>query len=256
MNMTVVPPIDVRLMNAATSLLMSGLVLLLLAAALWWLVRNPVFAIRQITVTGQLEHNTAASLRAAVAPRLSGNFFTMDLNATRAAFEAAPWVRTAIIRREFPDRLWVQLLEHEPVARWGADDSDLVDRDGAVFATGGSGADDSDLPLFVGGEGQSVQLLRMYQRLAPLAARINAHLVALELQPRGHWRLVLDGGALVELGPGTADILVRRWERFVATVPEVAARHERGVADIEGADLRYRSGYALKLRDVRTGAEE
>ena len=45
-------PVDVRLMNVTTSLLVTGLVLACLAAGLWWALRNPAFAIRQIVVAG------------------------------------------------------------------------------------------------------------------------------------------------------------------------------------------------------------
>ena len=90
-------PVDVRLMNVTTSLLVTGLVLACLAAGLWWALRNPAFAIRQIVVAGDTTHNSATSLRAAVAPRLSGNFFTLDLASAQAAFQAAPWVRRAVL---------------------------------------------------------------------------------------------------------------------------------------------------------------
>ena len=83
-------PFDVRLMNFTTAVLASGLLLAAVAAGLWWVLRNPMFTIGQITVTGDTRHNSAASLRAAVEPRLKGNFFTLDLGAAQAAFERAP----------------------------------------------------------------------------------------------------------------------------------------------------------------------
>ncbi len=254
MNPSLPLPIDVRLMNLTTSLLLSLLLLGGLTALLWWGLRNPMFAIGQITVTGDTTHNSAASLRAVVVPRLSGNFFTLDLDEARAAFEAAPWVRRAVVRREFPDRLQVELEEHVPVARWGEGDSELVDPEGVVFEAGGVDNETADLPLLAGPDGQAPTLLTMYHTLTPVLQPLRLGAVALELEPRGHWRLQLAGGAQVELGQGEPDELVARLARFAATAGEVATRYQRGVDAIEAADLRHVGGYALRLRGVTTGS--
>ena len=72
---------------------------------------------------------------------------------------------------------------------------------------------------------------------------------------RGGWRATLDSGAVVELGSGTPQELVQRAQRFVRTVTSVAAHYGRRVDALESADLRYPSGYALRLRGVSTVTE-
>lgn len=67
-------PLDIRLMRAGTQLLFVLAALLLLAALCAWLARHPVFAIRAIVIQGEVSHNNALTLRANVAPRLSGTF--------------------------------------------------------------------------------------------------------------------------------------------------------------------------------------
>jgi cell division protein FtsQ len=127
-------PLDVKLMNTTASLLFMVFALLVAGAVAGWAVRHPVFAIRGITVSGEVTHNNAVTLRANVTPRLSGTFFTLDLTATRLAFEAVPWVRQAVVRREFPNRLKVQLQEHKAVAYWGPEsDSRLLNNFGEVL---------------------------------------------------------------------------------------------------------------------------
>ena len=54
-------PVDVRLMNLTTSLLVTALVLGCVIAGLWWAIRNPAFAFTQITVGGDTAHHSAAS---------------------------------------------------------------------------------------------------------------------------------------------------------------------------------------------------
>src|SRR5436190_4660472 len=98
-------PVDVKLMNIAATALFSACLVMLLAALAWWAVRHPLFGIAGITVQGEVAHNSVVTLRANVAPKLAGNFFTVNLAAARDAFKAVPWVRSAVVRREFPNRL-------------------------------------------------------------------------------------------------------------------------------------------------------
>lgn len=254
MNPALSLPFDVRLMNLTASLLLSALLLGGIGMLLWWGVRNPMFAISAITVTGDTHHNSAASLRAVVVPRLAGNFFTLDLEDVRAAFEAAPWVRKAVVRREFPGRLVVELQERVPAARWGGSDTELVDEAGVVFETGGLDGAAARLPVLAGPDGQAPLLLSMYRTLAPQVRPLDARIASLELEPRGHWHLRLDSGTRIELGQGEPAELAARLARFAATAGEVAARYQRHADAIESADLRHVGGYALRLRGVATAA--
>ena len=47
--------------------------------------RQPFFAIRSISVDGDVARNSVSTIRANAAPRLAGNFMTMDLRAVRRA---------------------------------------------------------------------------------------------------------------------------------------------------------------------------
>jgi len=258
-------PFDVRLMNVTFSLLLMVVLLAACAAGLWWLLHNPAFAIERIVVQGQTAHNNAASLRERVLPRLAGNFFTLSMTQAQAAFQSAPWVERAVVWRRWPGLLDVVLQEHRPYARWGASGERMIDVNGQLFDTGSSGNDPGTaaLPELIGPDGQSATVLAMYGKLNPLVAPLHAHLAALQLEDQGSWRALLANNAspavspqgldaIVELGSGTPDELVMRLQTFVATAPEVVARHQRGVADIKTADLGYPNGYALRLRGVGT----
>ena len=122
------------------------------------------------------------TLRANVAPRLSGTFFTMDLTAARLAFEAVPWVRQAVVRREFPNRLKVRLQEHQAVAYWGAEgESRLVNNFGEVFEANLGEVEPETLPRLMGPNGQAAQVLAMYQTLQPMFDDMDMALEQLEL---------------------------------------------------------------------------
>jgi cell division protein FtsQ len=85
-------------MNLLAALLLAAAIALALGAALTWLAQRPVFALKHIDVRGDLQHVTAASIRAAIAGRLKGNYFTMRLNDTRRLLETVPWVARVSVR--------------------------------------------------------------------------------------------------------------------------------------------------------------
>ena len=247
-------PADVRLMNAVAS---SVFVLASAGAAVagvLWLMRSPLFPIRTIQLDGDLARNSVPTIRANATPQLAGNFFSVDLQRGRAAFESVPWVRHAVVRRVWPDRLAVRLEEHRAAALWeGAGDDGASDRlvnsYGEVFEANVGDVEDDNLPSFAGPEGSAARMLALYRRLEPTLARLEMSVARVQLSGRGSWRVELDSGAALELGRGSADELIARSERFVRTYTQVAARWRQ---PLEYADLRHTDGYAVRLRGVST----
>ena len=243
-------PPDVRLMNALSTLLGLAFAAMVLALGGSWLMRQSLFNLRAISVQGDVSHNNAVTLRANVAPRLDGNFFTLDVGRARAVFESAPWVRKAVVQRQFPDRLKVLLQEHQVVAFWGPEgDTRLVNSFGEVFEANQGEVEVDELPQLNGPPGQAVLVLQAFQALSPLFEQFDTVLERLELTSQGSWRARLDSGAAIELGHGSVEEVVARSQRFLATLTQVSSRYGR---DLESADLRYGNGYALKIRGVTT----
>ena len=251
----VLPP-DVRLMNAVATLVYLVAAAGAAAAGVMWLMRSPLFPIRVIQLDGELARNSVPTLRANAEPRLAGNFFSIDLQQARAAFEGVPWVRQAVVRRVWPDRLDVQLQEHHAAALWETPGEDpgadrLVGDQGEVFEANLGDVEDEDLPTFAGPEDSAPQMLALYRRLQPVLAGLDMRIARLALSGRGSWRVVLDDDAAIEIGRGSDDELLARTERFARTLGQVTARYH---APLLYADLRQAGGYAVRLRGVSTAA--
>ena len=225
--------------------------LLALAVITSWLARHQRFNLSAIEVQGDVVYNNALTLRANVAPRLSGNFFTVNLAQTRAAFESAPWVRKATVQRHFPDRLKVVLQEHQAVAFWGGGDGDtrLVNSFGEVFEANQAEVEATDLPQLTGPPGQVPLVLQAYRQVSAQFEKLDMRIEQFELTGQGSWRAVFEGDATLELGHGSLIDIENRTQRFIATLSQVSSRFGR---DLESADLRYSNGYALKLKGVTT----
>ncbi|MDA8382522.1 MAG: cell division protein FtsQ/DivIB [Betaproteobacteria bacterium] len=221
-------PAALRLANA---LYAATLVACAYAAAVW-VVRLPVFPVREVVVRGQLRHVTRAQVAYLVAQRVKGNFFTTNLADLRSGFEDLPWVADVAVQRHWPGEIDITLQEHRAVARW--DDTALLDARGRLFYA----ACDDPLPRFFGQEGMEATMVARYavfqRALAPLGLTIRW----LALSPRQAWRIRLSSGTVVALGRARVDARVRRLVAVLrAGLPALATAGY--------VDMRYGDGFAV-----------
>lgn len=251
-----VMPFDIRLMNRAAGAIFVVAALVLSGALLAALARASWFTLREIRIDGETARSSVATLRANAAPKLAGNFFTFDIERGREAFESVPWVRRAVVRRVWPNRLEVTLEEHHAAALWQGESGNdlLVNRQGEVFDANLGDVEDEGLPRLSGPAGSSGAMLAMHVRLGQALASLGdgVRIDQLVLSGRGSWRATLASGAVIELGRGDEGEVVRRAERFARTVGQVSARFEQRA--LQYADLRHADGYALRLQGISTTA--
>jgi cell division protein FtsQ len=206
-----------------------------------WLVRQPVFAFREVVVRGPLERTSGAHLETVIREELSGTFFTMNLDRARASLARVPWVRSVALRRQWPRRLEITVEEHEPLARWN--DTGLVNRQGEVFA-----ADyDGELPAFAGPDGSAAGVADRYREWGALLRPTGLVLRDVMLSPRGGWQVRATGDAgTLQIALGR-DEPVARLERFVAAYGRTIGALARAGTRVEYVDLRYRNGFAARV---------
>jgi cell division protein FtsQ len=230
-----------RLLNLAAGALVGIALFVFAAIGAVLLVRSPLFPVTEVELTHALNKTTREELEAALRGRIGGNFFALDPDQVRRALEALPWVRRASVRRVWPDRLQITLEEHVPLARWG--EHALVSIHGERFQARGEGA----LPLLLGPEGTEREVAQRYARFADTLAPLGARLERVVLTPRYAWQLKLDSGLHIMLGRD-ADGAQARLSRFVEAYADTLGRIARGH---EYVDLRYRSGFALRVAEPK-----
>ena len=177
-------------------------VALLAIGAVVWAARNDAFAFRDVVVATPLARSSPANLEAAIRSDLSGTFFTLDLDAARAALARVPWVRNVSLRRQWPGRLEIAVEEHVPYARWG--DSGLVNEQGEIFAA----THDGDLPQFDGPDARVSEVTARHREWSALLAPLDLRLRAIAVSPRGGWRLKAgseEAALAIELGRDEPD---------------------------------------------------
>lgn len=213
---------------------------LVLYGTVRYVLRLPVFPLRTVELTAAPQRVSVELLEKVVHEKVSGNFFTVDLEQTRQVLEQLPWVHKVSVRRKFPWTLEVEMEEQVVLARWNG--TELVSTYGEVFA----GQVEQPLPAFIGQPDTSRQVAQMYVELSAALQPVQRQIVQISLSPRYAWQVKLDDGMVLELG---REEVQQRVARFVTVYPYSLAAMARQVRHV---DMRYRNGFAVFLpgRDV------
>lgn len=212
-----------------------------LVGALAWAAQRPRFDFHRIVVTGDLRHVSRAAIRSAIAGRLAGNFFTVRLADTRAAFETIPWVAAASVRRVWPDRLVVRLVERRAVGVW--DDGRVLSDGGVLFDANPAEAElDGPQVDFSGPPRLAPDAARRLPEFRAALGSIHAAIARIDISERASWTIDAEGGQHFELGrddpPGSLDTrlaaIVSRYSTVVVQLGGPPAR----------IDARYDNGFA------------
>ncbi len=162
----------------------------------------------------------------------------VDVDEARARIEALPWVKSAEVRRVWPDRIEVRIVERKPVAVWQKDGAKtVIDIDGRPIM-GEDPERFAALPLVVGpGAEKSVaSLLTLVATQPNLKSRVK---VAVRVGER-RWDLRLDNAVEVRLPEEGAEAALAELVRL--------ERDENILArDITAIDLRYPDRFIVKL---------
>jgi cell division protein FtsQ len=232
-------------MNSLAVLCATLAALIVVGGVLFWIAQRPYFALRAIDVRGDLQHVTSASVRTAVAGKLRGNYFTMRLDETRRVLEGVPWVAQASVRRVWPDRLQVTLVEHRALGVWS--DGRLLSDAGELFVANPAEAEiHGALPSFEGPVAAAGDAARRYYEFAALLAPLGMRVASIDVSERRSWAIDAAGGdgsaVRLELGRDTEAMQVHdRLAQIVAAYPMVAARVGGAPQSI---DARYPNGLA------------
>jgi len=247
---------DARLMNGLSLAMLIVAAIGLFTSGASWAMRQPWFALQAIVVEPahgmQLNHINVPQMRASALPRLRGTLFTLDLVEARRAFESVPWVRRAVVSRQFPDRLVVQIEEHVPLGVWS--DGRGVNTHGELFAVNSAELESAGpLPDLAGPVGSEAAVVQRWRDFGTWFAPVGMHVQSVELSSRYAWRVTLanDGHdkLVVDLGrEQDANTLEQRVSRFVAHVDAVKSQWG-GMP--KRADLRYPNGFAVQVAGVK-----
>ena len=250
-----------QLMTAVSDLLFVAGAAALLVSAVIWSAHLPWFPVREVAIMNPLREIHRDELEFALAGRLRGNFFSVDLDEVRRSLEQLPWARHIAVRRQWPSRIEVSIEEHVPAAYWRAyggktaghdsklDSGQLVNTYGELFFASlnpqETAAPTLAMPVLAGPPELAPEMLGYFQQAETTLKPLGRVPTAVSVSARLAVQLRLDDGMIIELGRQQAEMPLReRLQRFVTYYPSVA---NAGKAPPSVVDMRYPNGFALRL---------
>jgi cell division protein FtsQ len=164
-----------------------------------YIARKVGFGVSAVTISGiaRLDQREVLAL-AGITPKNALPFF--DVDAARAALMKAPLVASAGVRKLYPNRLVIDIVERGPVALWQRDgEVSIVSADGAALDEL-KDARLNDLP-FVVGEGANKRL-KEYLGLLDAAEELKDKIEAGVFVAQRRWNLHMKTGVEVKLPEG------------------------------------------------------
>ena len=91
------------------------------------------FPLRYIHLYGDLQYVKTAALQKELADYLGHNFFSLNIKQLHSLLMAEPWIEQVEVKRDWPDRLLIEIKERQVFARWNEDE--LLDVNGVRISS-------------------------------------------------------------------------------------------------------------------------
>ncbi|WP_392566791.1 FtsQ-type POTRA domain-containing protein [Utexia brackfieldae] len=234
-----------------------------------WLDNPEQAVLSQLTITGDRQFTRDQDIREAILSLgLPDTFVGQDVDVIQQEVLRLPWIKQVSVRKQWPDKLIVNILEYHPIAHWN--DAFLLDEQGTVFSLPPDRLSQQDLPLLYGPENKEPSVLEMYQHFSTLMAQmrndqdqVKLVMTSISVNERYSWSAKIKPcikttnkeQGLLCMDNQNIDIIIGRkklddrLKRFMMIYPEIQAQT---TADerIHIVDLRYDNGAAVERSTV------
>lgn len=196
---------------------------------------DTLLPIKKIKLSGSFEHIAQQEVESVLQSYVGEGFFSLDIHALKKTLGAKPWAESVSIRRVWPDRLDITIVERKPVARW--DDKHLVSDRAVVFAADVDSF--QQLPLIHARSEKLGELLTHYNALSSRFEALGETLIVLRQDSRDAIDMELADGLLIKVGRAKIDHKISRL--MAIYTQQIMPRRSQ----IRQLDLRYSNGFAV-----------
>jgi cell division protein FtsQ len=236
---------------AAVGYRLSGQIMVATASLRDFVLENQYFSVREIQVRG-IDKVSGNEIVTIAGLRQGMSIWKIELDRIEKKIAKHPWVRSVLVRREFPSRIIIDVAERTPKAIVAARKLYYVDSDGAVFKEVAPG-ENVKFPLLTGLRAEDVMAadpavrrrIRDAMRLAELMAQRSHSLSEIHFDALD--RLVVyttTYPVALHMGWGDWDEKLDRMERLLT----LWKGHEERLASL---DMSFRNQVVARLRRVQ-----
>ena len=229
--------------NPRPIILLAVLSLLLLAFyySQLWLRQSVDIPVNSVAITGDFHYVDRKKIAGKIEPFTRDSYLSVDLQAIKNTLEQEPWINLASVKRQWPDKIAVWIIEQQPLAQW-RDDS-FISVDGEVF-TPVKMRHVEGLPYLHGPKNSVVEVLADWRQVNEILAAENLSAQEWKTDKKGARSARLNNGIELVLGAGEME---SKLMRFV-TIYQRQLTMKSG--EIKRIDMRYTNGLAVKWQAV------
>ena len=206
-----------------------------IGTAVYLSYQDTMLPIKTIRLSGTFQYIDQREIESSVQQFIGEGFFSLDINRVLKVLNDKPWAESISIRRVWPDRLNIVIVEKIPVARW---DKNHLLSDKAIVYQAKTRAF-AGLPLVHTAGNNPGRILHLYYRLANQFAGLNETVVAVRKDSRGALDIQLENGLKIKVGRSDIE---RKIARFTVIYRQQIQPRR---AEIQQLDLRYSNGFAV-----------
>lgn len=206
------------------------------------------YAAQDIAVSG-LSLYTPGDVLGALGIKPNDSLIGFSAPHARAVLEKVDWIRAARVRRIYPNRLEIDIVERRPFAIWQRDgEAYVIDKDGGAFTT----LEPRDVKglVVVTGEGANKHVFEIVNHLEAHAG-VKSKIAALGRVGNRRWNIYLQNGTVIKLPaknvPNALNLAFGPGKRFALSDRQV------GVMDLRLAGQMIVETAAAAQNETETG---
>jgi len=194
--------------------------------------------VEQVEIEGEFRFWQAEELAKQLLWVKEQNFFSLDVRQVKTDIEQLPLIKSAQVKKVWPDTLLVKFKEDIPVAVWNQ--KTLLNPQGEELILSNS-FDATGLPRLFGPKKKTEQVMRQFQRFQSRLLSVDAAMVSLTMNTVGSWQIELANGWMIRLGRQQLEQRLERLIELLKILPQ---------EKVAVVDLRYGKGAAIKWLSV------
>lgn len=247
-------------MTTVTRIVLMFSVLCLIITMLPWFFSQPNFHLKYLILnisSDNVQHVKPKELKKLVIMELNGTALTTDLGPIYKSVLSHPWIKEATVRRIWPNKILVNLVEHNIIGVWS--DGRFVTQAGKLLQfdklqSESINKEKNCFLLKLDGPNETVTaVLDRARMISKKASKVGLQTTGVQLTSQYDWRVFFSNGMKMELGGENLETpLEKRLDNFFNSIAWVRKKIKK---DLISVDLRYAQGFAFeesKISSVKT----
>ena len=247
-------------MTTVTRIVLMFSVLCLIITMFQWFFSQPNFHLKYLILnisSDNVQHVKPKELKKLVIMELNGTALTTDLGPIYKSVLSHPWIKEATVRRIWPNKILVNLVEHNIIGVWS--DGRFVTQAGKLLQfdklqSESINKEKNCFLLKLDGPNETVTaVLDRARMISKKAIKVGLQTTGVQLTSQYDWRVFFSNGMKMELGGENLETpLEKRLDNFFNSIAWVRKKIKN---DLISVDLRYAHGFAFeesKISSVKT----